>query len=68
MTGTEMLRIAELDTMEVLVEVNENDIVKLMLGDTAYIELDAFLGEKLEGVLVRLPIVLTLLLVLLRIR
>jgi len=45
-----MLRIAELDTMEVLVEVNENDIVKLMLGDTAYIELDAFLGEKFEGV------------------
>ena len=34
MTGTEMLRIAELDTMEVLVEVNENDIVKLMLGET----------------------------------
>ncbi len=50
MTGTEMLRIAELDTMEVLVEVNENDIVKLILGDTAYIELDAFLGEKFEGV------------------
>lgn len=49
MTGTEMLRIAELDTMEVLVEVNENDIVKLMLGDTALIELDAFLGEKFEG-------------------
>ena len=35
--------------MEVLVEVNENDIVKLMLGDTALIELDAFLGEKFEG-------------------
>lgn len=50
MTGTEMLRIAELDTMEVLVEVNENDIVKLMLNDTALIELDAFLGEKFEGV------------------
>ena len=50
MTGTEMLRIAELDTMEVLVEVNENDIVKLVVGDTALIELDAFLGEKFEGV------------------
>ena len=34
MTGTEM-RIAGVDTMEVLVEVNENDIIKLMLGDTA---------------------------------
>ena len=50
MTGTEMLRIAELDTMEVLVEVNENDIVKLSKGDTAIIELDAYLGEKFKGV------------------
>lgn len=50
MTGTEMLRIAELDTMEVLVEVNENDIVKLNKGDTAFIELDAYLGEKFKGV------------------
>ena len=49
MTGTEMLRVAELGAMEVLVEVNENDIVKLMLGDTALIELDAFLGEKFDG-------------------
>ena len=45
MTGTEMLRIAELDTMEVLVEVNENDIVKLVSGDTALIEIDAYLGD-----------------------
>jgi len=50
MTGTEMLRIAELDTMEVLVEVNENDIVKLSKGDTAIIELDAYLGEKFKGI------------------
>lgn len=50
MTGTEMLRIAELDTMEVLVEVNENDIVKLELGDTAIIEVDAYLGETFKGV------------------
>ena len=50
MTGTEMLRIAELDTMEVLVEVNENDIVKLAAGDTALIEIDAYLGDNFKGV------------------
>lgn len=49
MTGTEMLRIANLDTMEVLVEVNENDIVKLALGDTVMIEVDAYLGEEFIG-------------------
>lgn len=50
MTGTDMLRIAELDTMEVLVEVNENDIVKLAAGDTALIEIDAYLGDNFKGV------------------
>ncbi len=49
MTGTEMLRIADLDTMEVLVEVNENDIVKLAVGDTTIIEVDAYLGESFQG-------------------
>lgn len=49
MTGTEMLRIADLDTMEVLVEVNENDIVKLQVGDTTLIEVDAYLGENFKG-------------------
>ena len=50
MTGTEMMRIADLDRMEVLVEVNENDIVRVNLGDTALIEVDAFLGQKFKGV------------------
>ena len=50
MTGTEMLRIADLNTMEVLVEVNENDIVKITKGDTALIEVDAFLGNSFLGV------------------
>ena len=50
MTGTEMLRIADLNTMEVLVEVNENDIVKITKGDTAIIEVDAFLGKSFRGV------------------
>ncbi|HAF47481.1 MAG TPA: efflux RND transporter periplasmic adaptor subunit [Cryomorphaceae bacterium] len=50
MTGTEMLRIANLNAMEVLVEVNENDIVKVTMGDTTNIEIDAFLGENFLGV------------------
>lgn len=50
MAGTELLRIANLSDMEVLVEVNENDIVKVSLNDTADIEVDAYLGEKYLGV------------------
>jgi HlyD family secretion protein len=49
MTGTEMMRIADLSRMEVLVEVNENDIVRVNLYDTALIEVDAFLGDKFKG-------------------
>jgi len=49
MTGTEMMRIADLNRMEVQVEVNENDIVRVNLSDTAIIEVDAFLGEKFKG-------------------
>jgi len=50
MTGTEMMRIADLDRMEVLVEVNENDIVRVNMEDTALIEVDAFLGQKFKGI------------------
>ena len=50
MTGTEMMRIADLDRMEVMVEVNENDIVSVNMADTALIEVDAFLGQKFKGV------------------
>lgn len=50
MAGTEMLRIANLDRMEVKVDVNENDIVKVILKDTAIIEIDAYLGETFIGV------------------
>lgn len=48
--GTEILRIANLNQMEVLVEVNENDIIRVNEGDTATIEIDAFLGTKFRGV------------------
>lgn len=49
MAGTELLRIANLYAMEVLVEVNENDIIRVSLGDTALIEIDAYLKEKFKG-------------------
>lgn len=42
MTGTEMLRIADLSKMEVRVNVNENDIVRVHLADTVLIDVDAY--------------------------
>lgn len=50
MAGTELLRIAKMDKMEVITEVNENDIVKVKLGDTALIEVDAYLDRQFKGV------------------
>jgi HlyD family secretion protein len=50
MTGTEMLRIANLHNMEVRVDVNENDIVRVSLGDTALVEVDAYGDRKFYGV------------------
>ncbi len=50
MTGTEMLRLANLEVMEVLVEVNENDIVRVKMGDSALVEVDAYLDEEFVGV------------------
>ena len=50
MTGTEMMRVSDLTKMEVKVEVNENDIVRVNMYDTANIEVDAFLGETFKGV------------------
>lgn len=48
-SGTEMMRVANLDRMQALVQVNENDIVRVKLNDTALIEIDAYLGEKFKG-------------------
>lgn len=50
MAGTEMMRIANLNDMEVSVDVNENDIVKVGLGDTALIEVDAYGSRKFNGI------------------
>ncbi len=48
--GTEMMRVADLDRMEVEVEVNENDIVKVSKNDTALVEVDAYLQRKFKGI------------------
>lgn len=48
--GTELMRIANLNNMEVHVEVNENDIVRVSIGDTTLIEVDAYLKEKFKGI------------------
>jgi len=49
-SGTEIMRIANLNEMEAQVEVNENDIVRVKMGDTALIEVDAYLNRKFKGV------------------
>ena len=50
MQGTEILRIANLNNMEVQVDVNENDIIRVTKGDTALIEIDAYLNEDFKGI------------------
>ena len=50
MAGTEIMRIADLNEMEVKVDVNESDIVRVHLNDTAEIEVDAYIGRKFQGV------------------
>lgn len=49
MAGTEMMRIANLHSMEVQVEVSESDILKVSLNDRVDIEVDAYLGQKMLG-------------------
>lgn len=49
MTGTEILRVANLNNMEVEVDVNENDIVKINVGDSANVAVDAYLKKQFKG-------------------
>ena len=49
MAGTELMRVANLQSMEVQVEVSENDILKVSLRDEVDIEVDAYLGRKFKG-------------------
>jgi HlyD family secretion protein len=56
MEGTEMLRIADLTKMEVRVDVNENDIIRVALGDTASIEVDSYsnMDQTFKGVVTQI--------------
>ena len=49
MAGTEMMRVSNLNVMEVQVEVSENDILKVELSDVVEVEVDAYIDRKFEG-------------------
>jgi len=49
MAGTEIVRVANLSNMEVEVDVNENDIVKVAIGDSTIVEVDAYLKREFKG-------------------
>lgn len=50
MAGTEIVRVANLNNMEVEVDVNENDIVKVAVGDSTIVEVDAYLKREFKGI------------------
>ncbi len=56
MQGTEMLRIADLNNMEVRVNVNENDIIRISTGDTSIIDVDSYsyMEKKFKGVVTQI--------------
>ncbi len=54
MAGTEMMTIADMNTIEVRVDVGENDIVKVNIGDNADIEVDAYNDRKFKGIVTKI--------------
>ncbi len=54
MAGTEMMRIADMRTIEVRVDVGENDIPKVSYGDTALVEVDAYSDRKFKGIVTQI--------------
>jgi HlyD family secretion protein len=54
MAGTEMMRIADMSRIEVRVDVGENDIPKVSLGDSALVEVDAYNNRKFKGVVTQI--------------
>lgn len=54
MQGTELLKIADLNFMEVHVDVGENDVIRVTVGDTAMVEVDAYLDRKFMGEVIRI--------------
>ena len=52
--GTEMLRIADMDKIEIRVDVGENDVPKVKLGDSALIDIDAYTGRRFKGIVTQI--------------
>ncbi len=52
--GTEILRVADMSRIEVRVDVSENDIPKVKVGDSAVIEVDAYNNRKFKGVVTKI--------------
>lgn len=54
MSGTEIMRIAELDQMQLEVDINENDVVHISTGDSARVEIDAYPGRSFSGLVTQI--------------
>lgn len=54
MAGTEMMRVADMGALEVRVDVGENDIVKVSIGDSADVEVDAYNNRKFKGIVTQI--------------
>ena len=54
MAGTEMMRVADMSKIETIVDVGENDIPKVHLGDTALVEVDAYNSRKFKGIVTQI--------------
>src|SRR5687768_2309187 len=54
MAGTEMMRVANMNSLEVRVDVGENDIVKVSIGDSADVEVDAYNNRKFKGIVTQI--------------
>lgn len=54
MAGTEMMRVADMKSIEVRVDVGENDITKVKLGDTALVDVDAYNNRKFKGIVYKI--------------
>ena len=52
--GTEMMRVADMSLIEVRVDVGENDVVKVNIGDSADVEVDAYNNRKFKGVVTQI--------------
>lgn len=54
MAGTEMMRVADMSRIEAIVDVGENDIPKVHLGDSALLEIDAYSTRKFKGIVTQI--------------